>query len=299
MRQFTGLAVGTAVAAMVFGTATVISLVGCSPGKELPDASQVAREPEPATPADPFGKVPRTSDPAAKAVADRVIKAISQGQPERLAKARTSRSVAKGKVTFPQGFFGNAERLTTNADRVIETAWPDHGRVNYKYEQGPFRTKQFGLNRPLGWMLDDLNNSMPMSPALCQLLENGLLAEQWLPTGIALTDPTAVFFDPGARKTEAVTTFKVGLGVSQPIYLLAVDDKTDLIRRIESNPMQDGKQVKKITSIPKHQLYEGLMLPAEMVNYDRGDEVENWAFTAWEFPEKYDTEIFNPPTPKK
>lgn len=284
MRHVMGLAVGAAIAALV---------LGCSPGKEMPETSLVQKEPETAA-SDPFGKVPKASDPKAKEVADRVIKAISRGYPEKLARTRVNRSVARGSIVFPNN-------STKPAGRVAETVYPDHARVVYSFDENPEMKQTYGLNSPFGWQVAGNLTYVPSpSPATVgRILTNDLLAEHWLPLGIALTDPKAVYFEANSRKGDKgpVTTVKYGLEDQHVIYLLTVDDQSDLIKRIEYSPVEDTEKsrINKIVLFPEHQAFDGYMLPTRMENYQKGTKVYSWSFTAWEFPEKLDPDLFNPP----
>ena len=72
-------------------------VIGCGPGKELPDEVSAPREHQP-PPADPGIKIPKVSDPDAKAFVDQAIKAFTQNNPDRLAKGKVSKSIATGSM---------------------------------------------------------------------------------------------------------------------------------------------------------------------------------------------------------
>src|SRR5262245_34852076 len=88
MRHLSVLAAGVLAAAVV---------IGCGPGKELPDDVPKPKEPAPKPP-EPTVKIPAASDPEAKAFVDHAIRAFTQNDPARLAKGKVSKSVAAGTV---------------------------------------------------------------------------------------------------------------------------------------------------------------------------------------------------------
>src|SRR5262245_3595802 len=91
MRHFRAWAAGALAAAVV---------IGCGPGKQLPDEVPKSNTTERTT-AEPKEKIPTVSDPAAKEIVDRAIKAFTQNNPDLLAKGKLSKVTANGTVKLP------------------------------------------------------------------------------------------------------------------------------------------------------------------------------------------------------
>jgi hypothetical protein len=276
------------------GASIVAIAIGCGPGRELPDEVSHTKNVG-AIPPDPGGIVPAASDPVAKAIADRAIKAITQNNPDLLTKARISRVNAKGSFQL-----ANVPTMT-DAMRTVQTVWPDRARVVYEFREGAFQKMTWGLHSQFGWTaVGQHPYSPPPNPTeIALVMRTDLMAQHWLLLGIGLTEPEIVFFDPTKIKTtkSSATAIKIGLP-DLPVYQVNFDDQTGLPVRIEYYPFEMGQRfrVRRVVSVSSHQAVGGLLLPTVIEMTQNDKLAERWAIEQWEFPEKLDDAVFDPPT---
>ncbi len=284
MRCFIGWVIGASLAASIWG---------CGPGKELPDDVPHVKD-SGTIPPDPGGKVPVTADPAARAIVDKAIKSITQGQPELLKKSRLCRAIANGSFQLL-----NNPNMSESL-RTVDTVWPDRARVVYEFKEGAFLKMIWGLNSQFGWTEVNIKPyEPPTNPTeIAQVIKTDLMAQHWLMLGVGLADSGAIFFDLRQEKTGKSTFNKIKIGIpDRPVYDISFDDKTGLPARIEYAPLEIGQRmrVRKIVTVSEHLAAGGLMLPATMEMTQNEKLAERWTFKSWEFPDKLDDALFNPP----
>ncbi|HEV3438210.1 MAG TPA: hypothetical protein VG122_12670 [Gemmata sp.] len=279
MRQFIGCAVGALIAAIA---------LGCGSGKELPDEVPHTKEAG-AIPPDPVEKAPEASDPAAKAIADRAIKAITQNQSDLLMKVRNCKLTAHGLFQLPKN------QTMTEAKCLIQSMWPDRGQVTYDF--GGSQKLVFGKRGVFGWWV---NSPLPyVAPSeIAQVIQTDLMAQQWFLLGLGLAESGAVFFDPKNEKTakSSTTTIKVGLK-DLIVYRVAFDDQSGLPVRIEYAPLEIGQRVRvrKVITASDPAPASGLMLPTTISLTQNEQLAYRWTVDLWEFPGKMDDAAFDPP----
>jgi hypothetical protein len=267
----------------------VALLIGCSPAKELPDeVPKAAPKSEP--PGDPLGKIPEASDPAAKAVVDRAIKAITQGDPSKLVKAKISIAKFVGTFQYPtQG----APLLEANLR--WDVVWPDRGCVVYQFKDGLLPNNTFRFLRPLGWLTSGLQDQGGNPTELGRTIFLDIVAQHGVPLGLTLAEPQAVFFDVH-KPTEGPPGTAVKIGIRDlPIVELTFDEKTDVPVRVEYHPREANYRAKNVFLMSAHRLEGGLLLPGAEEYSQNGHTLGKWKLESWEFPEKIDEAKFSPP----
>ena len=120
MRYYSAWAAGGLVAAVI---------IGCVPGKELPDDIPRPKGDDQA----PKKKIPTESDPVAKEIVDRGIKAYTQNNPSMLGKGKISRVTANGTMQLSPT---PGEFVPIAKQRTIVTQWPDHVKLTYADKGG-------------------------------------------------------------------------------------------------------------------------------------------------------------------
>ncbi len=275
MSRFSGWCSGLLFAAVV---------LGCGPAKELPD--EVPEQKDHTGPsADPLGPAPSQSEPQARAILDRAVKAITENVPGGLEKAKTARVVYQGSIQRPES------TDMTKAARTIETLWPDRAVVTDDYN-GVFLTTTFFLRMNLGWLKNG-PNMVPENPAeVGRILHSDLMAQHWLLLGLPLADPKGVAF--AATKTPDGMTVKLTMP-NTPVYRITFAEATGLPVRVEYHPVERQQRVHKIFSVSGHKPAGGLMLPTTLEYKQNNTLGERWALSSWEFPEKIDPARFDPP----
>ena len=284
MRHFIGYTIVASIAAIV---------IGCGSGKELPDDVPLTKE-SGIIPPDPGGKVPEASDPVAKDIADRAIKAITQNKPDLLAMARICKVTAHGSFQFPNN------PTMTDAVRSVQTVWPDRARVTYDFK-GISQRQTLGLRSSFGWLVMGPGPyaGRPSNPTgIAQAMRTDLMAQHWFLIGLGLKEVGCVFFDPQQAKTAkgSTTTIKISLP-DLPVYQVAFDDQSGLPVHIEYWPRETNQRLRlrKVVSLSDHIPTSGLMLPTGMEMTQNELLAERWSVDLWEFPEKMDDAAFDPP----
>jgi hypothetical protein len=278
----------TAIIIALFALMIVKLGAGCGPGKELPDELPVRKEPV-IGPREPEPKVPDTSDADAKALAEKAIDAITQNDRRLLEKAKVCRVTGQGTFQFED---------KVAATRYVQTVWPDKARATYEFKDGIHPRITFAMNGSFGWRLFEPAPYTPSSNPLeiSELLKNDFSAEHWIPLGLTLAEPGNVCFDLKKTKTAKGEAASIKIRVKgRPLYQVTFDDKTNLPLRIEYSAVEFGANLKKVVTVSEHKVVEGLMLPSYLESNQNEVVRYSWNLENWEFPEKLDESLFNPP----
>jgi hypothetical protein len=289
--------------AYLTGAIIVAIVFGCGPAKELPDEVPLRNEAASITP-DPYGMVPAASEPDAKALADRMIVAITQGKKESADKARICRVVANG--SYQQ--MGNP--AMTDAVRTVVSVWPDRVLAIYEFKDGAYPKVTFGLHGIFGWMTVGTQGYVPTTNPTdnAQTIITDITAQHWIPLTLSLTDHKAIFFGVQKNKPKAgLTTFKFGMKdlpahlKNLPIYLIAIDEKSGLPESVDYNPLDvdQRNRVHRLVKFADHKDASGLMLPESIQMLQNDRLAERWVIDHWEFPGRFDDVSFDPPSQAK
>jgi hypothetical protein len=267
-------------------------VIGCGPAKEMPDqvpTTAAKREPPP----DPLGPVPASSEPAAKAVLERAVKAITQDKPERLEKAKVSIAIYKGVVFLPS----SATRENPASVRW-DVVWPDRAAVVYETKSSTgllMNSISFRLKYPNGWMLLDGALQDRNATTIGRTVWTDVFSQHGIILGLTLADSRAVAF--GLQKnTDPAGTTSVKIGLPDlPVIQVAFDDRSGLPVRVELYPLEEGFRPKKVLLLSEHKPEGDLVLPTTL-EFLQNDQ-PGWKLKAekWEFPEKIDEEKFAAP----
>jgi hypothetical protein len=275
------------------GIVLTAAVIGCGEGKKLPD-EVVKPQTTRSVPPDPLGKAPAASEPEAKAVLDRAVKAITQGDPSRLAKARVARSEFRGTMLIKTR--AEAALSLEEAGLSWEVVWPDRAVVVYSFKEALAPPKTFRLRGPEGWMFNG-TEKQPESPTdMGQVVAAGVCGQHGVSLGLPLADARGVAFEmrksqPGSR---AVTSVKLAIP-DMPILLIAFDDSSGLPVGLEYHPLEIGNRPRKVVTFADHKPHGDLLLPTRLEVNQNGMLVEKWTLEKWEFPEKIDDAKFDAP----
>ncbi len=269
----------------------VVLVAGCGPEKELPTAGlsgEGAGTQRPVAPA--------KSDPEAKAVIDRAVKALTGGKPELLAKGKFCRCVMRGQM-----FSIDQANQANDTNRTVAVAWPDRFfSSDERFSLGTRMLVEAWLRRP---DLAIANNGAPVPTPNIDVLERWLAADvvgqNWMPLLLPVTDPKAVVFDleqitAGNRELSRI---KLALG-EFPFYLLTFDAKTDLLLRVEYTNSMDNVLRPTTMVFSEHKNVDGLMLPHQFECRHNGAVVEKLTVEKWAFPDTISADEFSPPKKK-
>jgi hypothetical protein len=273
------------------GVLAAAVLIGCGPGKELPDTVPEARTSRPGPDGTgPKAAAPTESDPVARAVIDRAVAAVTKNDPGKLARAKVSRVLTTG------GCYLRPDAPPADASRRIEAVWPDRVRAAYEFKDPALGTQTYVFRRPNGWLVRADGELGPGNPAeVGGMLGVDFVGQHWLYLGLPFADPRGVAYDP--RKvtgTRPVTTVKLALP-DLPVFLLTFDDDSGLLTRVEYTATEFGRAVRKVLALSGHKEAGGLVLPFGIDLIQNGLPAERWAVTGWEFPDAIDDAAFDLP----
>jgi hypothetical protein len=288
MRHYSLWAVAVLVAAVV---------IGCGPGKHLPDDIPDPKGPEQT---EPQIKVPAVSDPAAKEIVERAIKAHTQGNPSLLAKGKLSRSTANGTIKLAVG--PQQEVAPVPTQRAFVARWPDEIKYTLAYKTRPFGTVTLILRGRLTWeLLNDQPRANVNPEKAEQLMRTDGLAQHWLPLLFPLVEPKAVVFEPRKGVGDPpVDTVRFAYP-DRPPYALAFDPKSGYLTRVDYHLTDLTGLVFTEWMFAEHKPFGGVMLPTKLTSARTTDRprvrevVQEWTVESWEFPEKIDDKEFEPP----
>ncbi len=275
--------------------ATVI--IGCGPGKELPDDIPRATSAEHT----PKKIIPTVSDPVAKQIVDRAIKAHTQNNSGLLERGKISKVTADGTMQLSHV---PGEFVAIPKHRTLIARWPDHMKLEYADKGDARGMTTFILRHPFVWWGKD---TTPEPIADFQSFEEVMrtdgLAQHWLPLVFPLGDPKAVVFEPqkgagvGSPPADMVRFFLP----DRPVYRLHFSPSTGYLVHIEYTHSDAAGMALKEWILSDFQLVDGMMLPMQMKSARTEHQtttrrvVEEWKVQKWEFPEKLDDSVFEPP----
>lgn len=270
------------------GSAVLVAFVlGCGPGKQLPDPSLRGQSGPPA----PFAPlIPPKSDDKAKAIVDAALKATSTGDVSRLEKIKAFRSSAKGYMQRPVG----GQTLNLETTREFETVWPNACRV--RIESQSMLPLTVGMRRPMIWMREgDKAVPFPDQRAAETNVAVDTVGHNWILFLVPLLDPRTVVFDPtsatiGDKKIHVVRAAVPGY----PVFTLTFSD-AHLLVQVEYAQVENGGVVNHVLAFDGHKPFGGVMLPTKVEGTHNGVVVERWTMTKWEAVEKIDDATFDPP----
>lgn len=267
-------------------------VIGCGPEKELPtDAPKVGG------PVVVQQIVPQKSEPEAKAVVERAVKALTGGKPELFLKGKYCRCVMKGQM------FSIAQPDQQNdANRTVTTVWPDRFfSANEWFAMGNRVLDEVWLRRP-GLVI--ANNGVSVPIANVELAERSLMTDfvgqNWMPLLLPAADPKAVLFDLQTvtldRRDLRVLSLSLG---EYPIYDLTFDATTNALVRAEYTISQVGAPRRTMVVFSDHKPGpDGFVLPHRIECRHNGNVVEKLTVEKWELPATIPDDEFSPPRKK-
>ena len=116
--------------------------------------------------------------------------------------------------------------------------------------------------------------------------------------GLGYLEPGVILFEPKSDTTSTGTTRSIKVAPpTLPVFTIWFDGKTDLPVRIEytQDELMGKIRSQKRVFVLEHMETGGFKLPSRTENYFNGQRGESWTIEAWEFPEKFDNAIFDPP----
>lgn len=269
--------------------------LGCGPGKELPEDITHSR----GTEQTPKKKIPTESDPVAREIVDRAIKAHTQNNPGALAKAKISKMTANGFVKLPSE--GSGHFVDVPTFQTVMASWPDRLKFTQEYREHRSGTMTMILRGPFTWCGMGRTQNPNSNPQETEnMMRKHGLGQYWLPLVFPLADSQSVVFEP--RKglgTPPADVVRFALP-DRPVYQLSFDPATGYLTRIEYTSNDFDIHEHRFWVLTEHKPFDGLILPTKMeltltrANI-RGEIVERWAVDKWEFPEKLDDGAFEPP----
>lgn len=284
------------VAAVVFGALCGLA-AGCGAEKQLPKGQA-------GTPPDARGgepEVPAASDPKAREVVDRALRAA--GDPAKVARLRTSKATFSGmmKRAAATGEFA-AIKTTSTTDAV----WPDRARVEYRFEAAGMPPMAIGFRRPVVWTFVLRDNARweevpaPDPGDVERQAMTDMTSTYWMPLLVPLLDPRTVVFEPrtvttGPQPAEVVKAHVPGC----PVFTLWFDPATNFLRRVDCTRTDRGQRVADAVILDGHKPFDGVTAPGKMLHERNNVGVEEWTLDALDFPEKIDEARFDPPKDDK
>jgi hypothetical protein len=277
---------------------TAAVVIGCGPGKQLPD--EVPHGSTERTAGEPKTNVPTTSDPAAKAIVDRAIKAHTQNNPSLLAKGKISKVTAVGTILLPTPT--STDPVPVPSFRTVVARWPDEIKLTHAFKAHIPGTMTLILRGPFTWW--GLNNTARPNPdpkGFEEYMRTDGLGQHWLMLMFPLVEPTAVVFDPQKGiGTPPMDSVRLAFP-ERPVYQLVFDPASGYLMRVEYTHADQAGRAFKEWILSDHKLFDGMMLPTHMKFARTPDHsrtrviIEDWAVETWEFPTKLDDTVFDPP----
>jgi hypothetical protein len=278
------------------GVLAAAVLLGCGPGKELPEEIPKSTAPDRGV-TEVKDKIPATSDPTAVEVVERAIKSHTQNNPALVARGKTSRVTAKGNIKL------GGDRLVPSS-RLLLAKWPDDLKVTYNSLPPESDTVTFILHGGFTWWG---KNGVAIANLNPQKVEEDMRADgfgsHWLILLFPLTERNVVIYDlrkgvgVGTPPADAVRVSIPG----RPVYRLQFAPDTGLLTQIDYSYTDVLGPALNEWMLSDYKPFGGLLLPSQMKMARTTDHpkfrdvVQEWTIENWEFPEKLDEGAFDPP----
>lgn len=268
--------------------------VGCAEEKQLPGRGAVVAPDTPGA----DSAIPTESDPKAKDVVDRCLKAATGGDPAKLAKTRISRMVCSGHMIL-----AGQNNVPVETTFKTEAVWPDRVRADREFKSDAHPSIAVGFRRPTVWMFLHENRSVwkevpQASPAEAERLAAiESVGNYWMVLLVPLTDPKTVVFGAesvttGPQPAEKVKAFVPGC----PVFTLWFDPATNFLRRIEYTKTSDrGQTLEDVMILDGHKPFDGINMPTSIEHQLNAMTVEKWTVDSVEYPPSIDEARFDPP----
>ena len=278
------------------GAIAAAILIGCGPGKELPDERARTTGTE-RGPADHKEMVPTQSDPAAVAIVERAIKSHTQNNPALLEKGKISRVTAKGTIKL------GGERPTSSS-RMLVAHWPDQIKMTYDSAPPAAGSLTFIMRGETTWWGQNGKQGATLNPqTVVENMRTAGLGEHWLVLLFPLVERNSVVY--GLRKGAGVGTPPADVlrlsRPDRPIYRLEFAPGTGLLQQIDYEYTDVIGPALHEWMLSDYKNYSGLLLPSQLkmartTEHPKfRDVVEEWTVEKWEFPDKLDEGAFDPP----
>lgn len=285
----------------VSGLLAAAILIGCGPGKELPDEIPKSTA-NTNTPTEVKEKVPATSDPAAVEIVERAINAHTRNNRAALEKAKLSKLVADGSIVLPLG--PTQEETAVRSHRTFLARWPDEIKLTQAFQSHIPGTMTMILNRSFTWSGVGTKANPITNPAKDEeVMRTDGMGMHWLTLLFPLIERQAILYEPrkgsgvGSPPADVVRFAFPG----RPTYRLHFAPASGHLVQIDYVHEDAGGEAFKEWAVSDHKMFGGILLPTKMsmartpARSKVRRVVEEWTAEAWEFPEKFDDGTFDPP----
>lgn len=292
MRYYGMWAAGAMVAAI---------LIGCGPGKELPDETPRSSL-NGSGPMESKEPIPTSSDPLAREIVDRAINAQTQNDPRRLEQGKISKLTADGTIMLPIG--AAQEEIAVPSQRTFLARWPDEIKVTQAFKAHIPGTMTMILNRSFTWAgLGNKADSNPNPAKSEEVMRTDGLGMHWITLLFPLTDRHAIVFEPrkgtgvGSPPADVVKLALPG----RPVYRLHFSPRTSYLIQTDYVHEDAGGVSFKEWLMDDYKLFSGVMLPTKLTmnrtpaRTKTRRTVEEWKVDQWEFPARLEEGSFDPP----
>ena len=270
---------------------TSLLAAGCGGGseKQLPKDITIPTDRGP----DVEPVVPKTSEPeAAKFIQARLV-AATGGKPERLEKLKAFRQKATGRWKWPDG------SIPVPATREVSAVWPGKVGVKLDFNGGQIKETHVVLRDGTARMSNNIGTGfVPFEPPnpkdFDAIASVDVIAEQWLPMLLPLTDPQTIVFGFKKQPIDGQMADTVKAVIPRcPPFTLWFDANNGTLGLITFTHAEfEGRPIAKQVALYEYKPFDGLSLPTKIV-YRRGVEaVQEWTVSRWEFPEKIEDAAF-------
>jgi hypothetical protein len=283
------------------GVLAAAVLIGCGPGKELPDEIPKSTASN-HSPTDVKEKIPTTSDPAAVEIVERAINAHTRNNRAALEKGKLSKLTADGTIVLPLG--PTQEETSVPSHRIFLARWPDEIKLTQAFQSHISGTMTMILNRSFTWSGLGTKADPITNPAKAEeVMRTDGMGMHWLTLLFPLTDRHAIVFEPrkgagiGSPPADVVRFAFSG----RPTYRLHFAPASGYLVQIDYVHEDAGGEALKEWIVSDHKMFGGILLPTRMsmartpARSKVRRVVEEWTVEKWEFPEKFDDGTFDPP----
>jgi hypothetical protein len=254
---------------------------GCdaaSNGRPLAEAVDTRRSGDPLPVREEKIAKPTATDPAARAILDKIVAAHTGRQPGRLDSLKQYRATRKGKMTNPTG--------RHDAGMTVVAAYPDRYRSDFKILNIPDATYIFGLHPGGGWHLNGIERwpaPQPLDDMTAGVVAADVAAE-WATMVVPLADPGVVAAVATGETIDGKPVEAVRVWIGNVPLVVAADPVGGCVARVRYQVRESGSLAPKAMAITGYQTVNGLQLPLKL-EYSANSRVQaEWSENQFDFP---------------
>jgi hypothetical protein len=270
----------------------ILLSTGCDSGSKarpLAEAVDNRRSGEPVAVKEEKVAKPTATDPAARAILDKIVAAHTAKQPGKLEALRQYKATRKGKMTNAAG--------RHDAAMTVAAVYPDRYRSDFNIAAIPDAKYIFGLHPGGGWHLNGMERwpgPQPLDEQLAGVVAADVAAE-WATMVVPLADLSTLALPVTGESVGGKPAEAVRVWIREVPLVVVADPVTGCVANVRYQVRESGSLAPKAMAVVSYQLVNGVQLPGKL-EYSANTRVQaEWTENQFEFPASPPAAAFEKP----